>query len=119
MILIVWVGPPEFACSGWLSLEQNQVLLPAEVRRHFHEDLPIESFLIQADSAPVGDVLENLKRNGIDRALRLPGADAARDEPAAHEILNGPAESREPDNRLARGVGREESPYSEAVNTSQ
>jgi hypothetical protein len=108
VILIVWADR-----QSWLRLEQNQVPLPAEVRHHFHEDLPIESSLIQADSAPVGDVLEYLKRDGIDRALRLSGANAACYEPAAHKILNGPGESRESDNRLARGIGHEESPHSE------
>jgi hypothetical protein len=76
------------------------------VRCHLHEDFPIEALLVEADSAPTGDILENLERDRIDRAPCLARADTAGDEPTAHEILKRPSEASKAHNRSSGGLRR-------------
>ena len=53
------------------GLQQDKIMLAPKVRGHFHEDFPIEPFLVQTDAAPIFNVLEKLEGNPVDGALRL------------------------------------------------
>ena len=91
-------------------MQQDEVAFAPEVRGHLHEDFPIESLLVEANAAPMRDVLKNLIRDRIDRALRLARSGASGDEPAAHEILHRPGKAGEPENGLGHGVRGEKRP---------
>jgi hypothetical protein len=83
-------GLPQFIFSWRPGLQQDEGAFASEVRGHLHEDLPVESFLIEADAAPTRHVLKNLIRNRIDRALRFARTCASGNKPAADEILHRP-----------------------------
>ena len=91
-------------------MQQDEVAFPPEVRGHVFKNLPIESFLIEANAAPMRDVSKNLIRDRIDRALRLARTGAPGNKPPAHEILHRPGKAGEPENGLCRGVRRDERP---------
>ena len=96
--------PPELIFSWRPGLQQSEIAFSPKVRGHFDQDFPVESFLVEANAAPMRHILKDLKRDRVDRALRLARAGAPGDEPAAHEILHRPAEAGEPDNRFALGA---------------
>ena len=81
------------------DLEQDKIVLAAEVPRHFGERFPIESFVVDAEAAPAGLVLENLVEQRRDAGARLAGTGVAGDEPAATEVFARPTEAGELDNR--------------------
>ena len=45
----------------WPDLEQDEIVLAAEVFGHFRERLPINSFVVDAEAAPGRFVLKDLK----------------------------------------------------------
>ncbi|MGA9577561.1 MAG: hypothetical protein WBV90_08070 [Terrimicrobiaceae bacterium] len=106
-------GPPQHILSYRSGLKQCEIAFASKVRRHPHEDFPIEALLIEADAAPLRDVLKNLVRDRIDRALRLARAGPPGDEPAAHEILHRPGNSAELQNNFRGIVRRQQSPNGE------
>jgi hypothetical protein len=91
-------------------LQEDEVAFPSEVRGHLHEDFPVESLLVEANAAPKRNVLKNLIRDRIDRALRFAGAGASGDEPASHEVLHRPREAGEPENGLGHDIRGEKRP---------
>jgi hypothetical protein len=69
-------------------LQQDEIAFPPEVGGHLNEDFPIESLLVEANTAPIRNVPKDLIGDGIDRALRLSGSGASSDKPAADEIFH-------------------------------
>ena len=52
--------PPQLIFSYGPRLQQDEVAFTPEVLGHLHENRPIESFLIEANAAPLRDVLKDL-----------------------------------------------------------
>ena len=59
-------GLPCTRCVVWPDLEQDEIVLAAEVFGHFREGLPINSFVVDAEAAPGRFVLEDLKEQRRD-----------------------------------------------------
>ena len=47
------------------DLEQDEIILAAEVLGHFGEGLPINSFVVDAEAAPSRFVLEDLEKQTV------------------------------------------------------
>jgi len=83
-------GPPEHALPLGPGLQKDEVTASAEMSGHLDQDLPVETFLIEADPAPVFDVLEDLVGDRIDARLGFSGASPSGDEPSPNKIFHRP-----------------------------
>src|ERR1700681_2389496 len=85
------------------DLEQDEIILAAEVFGHLRECFPINSFVVDAETAPSRFILEDLVKQACDAGSRFARAGVARDQPAATEIISRPGKTSEPDNDVLFG----------------
>src|SRR5512132_2470719 len=85
------------------DLEQDEIILAAKVLGHLRKCFPINSFVVDAESAPRRFVLEDLVKQTCDARSGFARACVAGDQPTAAEIVSGPAKTRETNNDVLFG----------------
>src|SRR5437870_11059986 len=93
-------GLPSARCLIWPDLEQDEIILAAEVLGHLRECFPINPFVVDAEAAPRRFVLEDLIKQTCDARSGFTRARIAGDQPAATEIVSRPAKTSETDNDM-------------------
>ena len=71
----------------------NQIVFALVVPRHCRQRFPIDTFFVNAQSAPFVLVLKNLMRQLIDAGRCFAGAGVAGDEPATAELIAFPSQA--------------------------
>src|SRR5262249_16172283 len=93
---------PCACCLVRPDLEQDEIILAAEVLGHLRECFPINSFGVDAETAPRRFVLEDLVKQTCDARSSFARARIASNQPSATEIISCPSETGEADNALSR-----------------
>src|ERR1017187_7461085 len=98
---------PTERCVVGSDLEQDQIVLPVEMVGHLREGFPINTFVINAESAPAWVVLEHLVQERCDPGPRFSGAGVAGNQPATTEIFPRPRQPLQSHDRtMARAKRR-------------
>ncbi len=77
----------------WPNLKMNEVVTATVVFRHGLQGFPIDSLFVDAKTAPLRLVLEDLVRELVDARRGLSGTGVPGDEPTAAEITSFPSQS--------------------------
>ena len=105
--------PPQQAFTLGTGLQKNKIAAPSEVGGHPNQNLPVESFLIEANASPVLHILEDLVGDGIDTRLCFTGAGPTGDEPSPDKIFHRPRKTSQTNHDIP-GMGlTKEAPSSE------
>src|SRR5712691_1024441 len=91
---------PCACCLVRPDVEQDEIILAAEVLGHLRECFPINSFVVDAETAPRRLVMEDLVKQTCDARSGFARAGVAGDQPAATEIISLPRKTGEADNNV-------------------
>ena len=92
------------------DLQMNQVVFAVVMPSHRGERFPIDTFFVNAQSAPGRFVLKNLVGKLIDAGTGLAGAGVPRDEPAATKLVAPPCKTPKSGNTTSVSARREQKP---------
>ena len=102
--LKVWGGDQRLSAESGFHLEKDEIFLPTEMLRHRGKRFPIDPLVIDANSAPVRFIGENLEEERRDPGSCFSGTGIAGDEPAPAEILAGPFHPLQASDDLLRAL---------------